>query len=102
MSLTHPEDYLRNSLGLNLYWSELLRTVDEFDQLIDLCTSTPTQRSGRSPPASRNTTRSDSSWSRSSAHSRIACDSRGKCRRKKSTSWRWPNWALFSRATTIT
>lgn len=36
MSLTQPEDYLRNTVGFNLYWGELLRTVDEFDQLIEL------------------------------------------------------------------
>jgi hypothetical protein len=36
MSLLRPEDYLRSSAAVNIYWSELLRTVDEFDQLIEL------------------------------------------------------------------
>jgi len=36
MSLLRAEDYLYNNPkhANNIYWSELLKTIDEFDQLI--------------------------------------------------------------------
>lgn len=41
---------------MNLYWSELLRTVDEFDQLMEMCTASPTQKREKSRDACGSTT----------------------------------------------
>ena len=38
MSLIRPEDFVHTSAVINPYWNELLNTVDEFDQLMELCT----------------------------------------------------------------
>jgi hypothetical protein len=39
ISMIRPEDYLNTVSPFNVYWAELLRTVDEFDQLMELCTN---------------------------------------------------------------
>lgn len=86
MSLVQPEDYLKNSLGLNHYWNELLRTVDEFDQLIELGSPSFTQRSAKSPHASKSITKGDYNSFENSAHSKIVCDMKARFRRRKYTS----------------
>lgn len=59
MSLVQPEDYLKSSLGLNHYWNELLRTVDEFDQLIELGSQLFTQKSAKLLPVSKSIIKGD-------------------------------------------
>ena len=44
MTLLRPEDLVENNVINNPYWSQLLRTVDEFDQLMELCTSRITRK----------------------------------------------------------
>ncbi len=44
MSLIRPEDFVNNGTVLNPYWAQLLSTVDEFDQLMELCTLFPSNR----------------------------------------------------------
>ena len=47
MSLIRPQDFLHHSNTLNPYWAQLLNIVDEFDQLMELCTLPPIQRRGK-------------------------------------------------------
>jgi hypothetical protein len=41
MTLIRPSDFVASSVVINPYWTELLNTVDEFDQLMELGNSSP-------------------------------------------------------------
>jgi hypothetical protein len=86
MSLVQPEDYLKNSLGLNHYWNELLRTVDEFDQLIELGNRFAIQKNAKLQHVSKSTTKEDFNSYANLARLKIVCDMKVKFRRKKYTS----------------
>ena len=36
MTLIRPSDFVTSTVVINPYWTELLNTVDEFDQLMEL------------------------------------------------------------------
>lgn len=38
MSLIRADDFVQTGAVINPYWAQLLSTVDEFDQLMELCT----------------------------------------------------------------
>jgi hypothetical protein len=97
MSLVQPEDYLNNSLGLNHYWNELLRTVDEFDQLIELGNRLVIQKNAKLQHVSKSITKEDFNSYANLARLKIACDMKVKFRRKKYTSLKCLSSVVSSR-----